>query len=192
MPEVLPSQTNENVGHGKLKKRSCSIYATFFYAGVFILCVWSCNCKAETVGTHCLRCSRFPWRRDRPGGFLLFALRMLILLMARSQASVSCPSPVLKFHPHSPFSLHPMAFFTCPYLLHAGCSLTSPSVSFNPFSISLSLFARFHLAATRGHLECLNLILGHSVDVTATDATGEFRLDESRISNIFFKTPSCQ
>uniref|UniRef100_A0A3Q0SF62 Uveal autoantigen with coiled-coil domains and ankyrin repeats n=1 Tax=Amphilophus citrinellus TaxID=61819 RepID=A0A3Q0SF62_AMPCI len=28
----------------------------------------------------------------------------------------------------------------------------------------------FHLAATRGHLECLNLILGHNVDVTATDA----------------------
>uniref|UniRef100_A0A674DBM1 Uveal autoantigen with coiled-coil domains and ankyrin repeats n=1 Tax=Salmo trutta TaxID=8032 RepID=A0A674DBM1_SALTR len=31
----------------------------------------------------------------------------------------------------------------------------------------------FHLSATRGHLDCLNLILGHSVDLTATDATGK-------------------
>ncbi|KAG5839560.1 hypothetical protein ANANG_G00206260 [Anguilla anguilla] len=31
----------------------------------------------------------------------------------------------------------------------------------------------FHLAAARGHLDCLNLILGHSVDVTATEATGK-------------------
>uniref|UniRef100_A0A3Q3JHH2 Uncharacterized protein n=1 Tax=Monopterus albus TaxID=43700 RepID=A0A3Q3JHH2_MONAL len=29
----------------------------------------------------------------------------------------------------------------------------------------------FHLAATRGHLDCLNLLLGHNVDVTAADAT---------------------
>uniref|UniRef100_A0A3Q3DBC8 Uveal autoantigen with coiled-coil domains and ankyrin repeats n=1 Tax=Hippocampus comes TaxID=109280 RepID=A0A3Q3DBC8_HIPCM len=29
----------------------------------------------------------------------------------------------------------------------------------------------FHLAATRGHLDCLNLILSHGADVTATDAT---------------------
>ncbi|XP_061743037.1 uveal autoantigen with coiled-coil domains and ankyrin repeats isoform X5 [Nerophis ophidion] len=31
----------------------------------------------------------------------------------------------------------------------------------------------FHLAATRGHLDCLNLILSHNPDVTATDATGK-------------------
>lgn len=38
----------------------------------------------------------------------------------------------------------------------------------------LSLFfSRFHLAASRGHLDCLNLILNHGVDITATDATGE-------------------
>uniref|UniRef100_A0A673KKV2 Uveal autoantigen with coiled-coil domains and ankyrin repeats protein-like n=1 Tax=Sinocyclocheilus rhinocerous TaxID=307959 RepID=A0A673KKV2_9TELE len=31
----------------------------------------------------------------------------------------------------------------------------------------------FHLAASRGHLDCLNLILNHGVDITATDATGK-------------------
>lgn len=30
------------------------------------------------------------------------------------------------------------------------------------------------MAATRGHLEVLNLILGHNVDVTASDAAGKF------------------
>uniref|UniRef100_A0A8C6UUZ0 Uveal autoantigen with coiled-coil domains and ankyrin repeats b n=1 Tax=Neogobius melanostomus TaxID=47308 RepID=A0A8C6UUZ0_9GOBI len=35
------------------------------------------------------------------------------------------------------------------------------------------LSGRFHLAATRGHLDCLNLILGHGADITATDATGQ-------------------
>lgn len=40
-----------------------------------------------------------------------------------------------------------------------------------------ALFVRFHLAATRGHLDCLNLILAHNVDVTATDASGELGLD---------------
>lgn len=48
------------------------------------------------------------------------------------------------------------------------------------YSVSLSLFfSRFHLAASRGHLDCLNLILNHGVDITATDATGEdVALDE--------------
>ncbi|XP_036400233.1 uveal autoantigen with coiled-coil domains and ankyrin repeats protein-like isoform X2 [Megalops cyprinoides] len=34
----------------------------------------------------------------------------------------------------------------------------------------------FHLAATRGHLDCLSLILGHNVDATATDSTGKSAL----------------
>lgn len=54
-------------------------------------------------------------------------------------------------------------------------SLTLSLVSV--LSFSLFLF-RFHLAASRGHLDCLNLFLNHGVDVTATDATGEdFALD---------------
>lgn len=36
------------------------------------------------------------------------------------------------------------------------------------------VFCRFHLAASRGHLDCLNIMLGHHVDVTAADATGMF------------------
>ncbi|KAI4830601.1 hypothetical protein KUCAC02_002220 [Chaenocephalus aceratus] len=42
-----------------------------------------------------------------------------------------------------------------------------------PTKLDVEGRSAFHLAATRGHLECLNLILGHSVDVTATDATGK-------------------
>lgn len=45
-------------------------------------------------------------------------------------------------------------------------------------SLLFGFLSRFHLAATRGHLDCLNLILGHNVDVTATDASGEFQLDQ--------------
>ncbi|XP_046898634.1 uveal autoantigen with coiled-coil domains and ankyrin repeats protein isoform X2 [Hypomesus transpacificus] len=42
-----------------------------------------------------------------------------------------------------------------------------------PSKLDVEGRSAFHLAATRGHLDCLNLILGHNVDVTATDATGK-------------------
>ncbi|KAF0043057.1 hypothetical protein F2P81_004394 [Scophthalmus maximus] len=40
-----------------------------------------------------------------------------------------------------------------------------------PTKLDVEGRSAFHLAATRGHLDCLKLILGHTVDVTATDAT---------------------
>uniref|UniRef100_A0A7N6F8T5 Uveal autoantigen with coiled-coil domains and ankyrin repeats b n=1 Tax=Anabas testudineus TaxID=64144 RepID=A0A7N6F8T5_ANATE len=42
-----------------------------------------------------------------------------------------------------------------------------------PTKLDVEGRSAFHMAATRGNLDCLNLILGHSVDVTATDATGK-------------------
>ncbi|KAM3625595.1 uncharacterized protein V6R79_014505 [Siganus canaliculatus] len=42
-----------------------------------------------------------------------------------------------------------------------------------PTKLDVEGRSAFHLAATRGHLDCLNLILGHSADVTATDASGK-------------------
>ncbi|KAG8014403.1 Uveal autoantigen with coiled-coil domains and ankyrin repeats, partial [Nibea albiflora] len=42
-----------------------------------------------------------------------------------------------------------------------------------PTKLDVEGRSAFHLAATRGHLDCLNVILGHNVDVTATDATGK-------------------
>ncbi|XP_026860546.2 uveal autoantigen with coiled-coil domains and ankyrin repeats protein isoform X2 [Electrophorus electricus] len=42
-----------------------------------------------------------------------------------------------------------------------------------PTKLDVEGRSAFHLAATRGHLDCLNLILGHGVDVTAADATGK-------------------
>uniref|UniRef100_A0A3B4B0K0 Uncharacterized protein n=1 Tax=Periophthalmus magnuspinnatus TaxID=409849 RepID=A0A3B4B0K0_9GOBI len=42
-----------------------------------------------------------------------------------------------------------------------------------PTKLDMEGRSAFHLAATRGHLDCLNLILGHNVDITATDATGK-------------------
>ncbi|XP_036390921.1 uveal autoantigen with coiled-coil domains and ankyrin repeats protein isoform X2 [Megalops cyprinoides] len=42
-----------------------------------------------------------------------------------------------------------------------------------PTKLDVEGRSAFHLAATRGHLDCLNLILGHNVDVTATEATGK-------------------
>uniref|UniRef100_A0A8D3EF67 Uveal autoantigen with coiled-coil domains and ankyrin repeats n=1 Tax=Scophthalmus maximus TaxID=52904 RepID=A0A8D3EF67_SCOMX len=42
-----------------------------------------------------------------------------------------------------------------------------------PTKLDVEGRSAFHLAATRGHLDCLKLILGHTVDVTATDATGK-------------------
>ncbi|KAM9366782.1 uveal autoantigen with coiled-coil domains and ankyrin repeats isoform 2-T2 [Symphorus nematophorus] len=42
-----------------------------------------------------------------------------------------------------------------------------------PTKLDVEGRSAFHLAATRGHLDCLNLILGHNVDITATDATGK-------------------
>ncbi|XP_068427186.1 uveal autoantigen with coiled-coil domains and ankyrin repeats protein [Clinocottus analis] len=48
-----------------------------------------------------------------------------------------------------------------------------------PTKLDVEGRSAFHLAATRGHLDCLNLILGHSVDVTATDATGKNALHQA-------------
>uniref|UniRef100_A0AAY4C0S3 Uveal autoantigen with coiled-coil domains and ankyrin repeats b n=1 Tax=Denticeps clupeoides TaxID=299321 RepID=A0AAY4C0S3_9TELE len=45
-----------------------------------------------------------------------------------------------------------------------------------PTKLDVEGRSAFHLAATRGHLDCLNLILGHNVDLTATDATGKSAL----------------
>ncbi|XP_068170711.1 uveal autoantigen with coiled-coil domains and ankyrin repeats [Antennarius striatus] len=42
-----------------------------------------------------------------------------------------------------------------------------------PTKLDVEGRSAFHLAATRGHLDCLNLILGHNVDVTATDGSGK-------------------
>eukprot|EP00064_Thunnus_orientalis_P008804 superscaffoldBa00001074_g8827 len=42
-----------------------------------------------------------------------------------------------------------------------------------PTKLDVEGRSAFHLAATRGHLDCLSLILGHNVDITATDATGK-------------------
>ncbi|XP_070761815.1 uveal autoantigen with coiled-coil domains and ankyrin repeats [Enoplosus armatus] len=42
-----------------------------------------------------------------------------------------------------------------------------------PTKLDVEGRSAFHLAATRGHLDCLNHILGHNVDVTATDAAGK-------------------
>uniref|UniRef100_H3DQV9 Uveal autoantigen with coiled-coil domains and ankyrin repeats n=1 Tax=Tetraodon nigroviridis TaxID=99883 RepID=H3DQV9_TETNG len=42
-----------------------------------------------------------------------------------------------------------------------------------PTKLDVEGRSAFHLAATRGHLDCLNLILAHNVDVTATDASGK-------------------
>ncbi|XP_068597838.1 uveal autoantigen with coiled-coil domains and ankyrin repeats protein [Brachionichthys hirsutus] len=42
-----------------------------------------------------------------------------------------------------------------------------------PTKLDVEGRSAFHLAATRGHLDCLNLILGHNVDITATDASGK-------------------
>ncbi|XP_047007439.1 uveal autoantigen with coiled-coil domains and ankyrin repeats isoform X5 [Ictalurus punctatus] len=42
-----------------------------------------------------------------------------------------------------------------------------------PTKLDVEGRSAFHLAATRGHLDCLSVILGHGVDVTANDATGK-------------------
>ncbi|XP_051792564.1 uveal autoantigen with coiled-coil domains and ankyrin repeats protein isoform X2 [Acanthochromis polyacanthus] len=42
-----------------------------------------------------------------------------------------------------------------------------------PTKLDVEGRSAFHLAATRGHVDCLNLILGHNVDITASDATGK-------------------
>ncbi|XP_067296623.1 uveal autoantigen with coiled-coil domains and ankyrin repeats protein isoform X2 [Pseudorasbora parva] len=42
-----------------------------------------------------------------------------------------------------------------------------------PTKLDVEGRSAFHLAASRGHLDCLNLILNHGVDITATDATGK-------------------
>ncbi|KAI5626239.1 uveal autoantigen with coiled-coil domains and ankyrin repeats isoform X2 [Silurus asotus] len=42
-----------------------------------------------------------------------------------------------------------------------------------PTKLDVEGRSAFHLAATRGYLDCLSVILGHGVDVTANDATGK-------------------
>ncbi|XP_034039054.1 uveal autoantigen with coiled-coil domains and ankyrin repeats protein isoform X2 [Thalassophryne amazonica] len=42
-----------------------------------------------------------------------------------------------------------------------------------PTKLDVEGRSAFHLAATRGHLDCLTLMLGHNIDITATDATGK-------------------
>ncbi|XP_077569640.1 uveal autoantigen with coiled-coil domains and ankyrin repeats protein isoform X2 [Stigmatopora nigra] len=42
-----------------------------------------------------------------------------------------------------------------------------------PTKLDVEGRSAFHLAATRGHLDCLNLILSHNPDITASDATGK-------------------
>lgn len=37
-------------------------------------------------------------------------------------------------------------------------------------------FSSFHLAATKGHVECLRVMVTHGVDVTAQDAAGMWSL----------------
>nr|XP_040024314.1 uveal autoantigen with coiled-coil domains and ankyrin repeats isoform X1 [Gasterosteus aculeatus aculeatus] len=48
-----------------------------------------------------------------------------------------------------------------------------------PSKLDVEGHSAFHLAATRGHLDCLNLILAHGVDVTASDATGKNALHQA-------------
>uniref|UniRef100_A0A3B5MTH1 Uveal autoantigen with coiled-coil domains and ankyrin repeats b n=1 Tax=Xiphophorus couchianus TaxID=32473 RepID=A0A3B5MTH1_9TELE len=45
-----------------------------------------------------------------------------------------------------------------------------------PTKLDVEGRSAFHLAATQGQLECLNLMLGHNVDVTAKDASGKSAL----------------
>ncbi|XP_017275115.1 uveal autoantigen with coiled-coil domains and ankyrin repeats protein isoform X2 [Kryptolebias marmoratus] len=42
-----------------------------------------------------------------------------------------------------------------------------------PTKLDVEGRSAFHLAAARGHLDCLNLILGQNVDITASDAAGK-------------------
>ncbi|KAL6113476.1 uaca [Pungitius sinensis] len=48
-----------------------------------------------------------------------------------------------------------------------------------PSKLDIEGRSAFHLAAARGHVDCLNLILGHGVDVTASDATGKNALHQA-------------
>ncbi|MBN3318753.1 UACA protein, partial [Atractosteus spatula] len=41
-----------------------------------------------------------------------------------------------------------------------------------PTKLDVEGRSAFHLAASKGYLDCLNLLLGHSLDITAADATG--------------------
>ncbi|XP_054901136.1 uveal autoantigen with coiled-coil domains and ankyrin repeats protein [Poeciliopsis prolifica] len=45
-----------------------------------------------------------------------------------------------------------------------------------PTKLDVEGRSAFHLAATQGQLECLNLMLGHNVDITAKDASGKTAL----------------
>nr|XP_015198786.1 PREDICTED: uveal autoantigen with coiled-coil domains and ankyrin repeats isoform X2 [Lepisosteus oculatus] len=42
-----------------------------------------------------------------------------------------------------------------------------------PTKLDVEGRSAFHLAASKGYLDCLNLLLGHSLDITAADATGK-------------------
>ncbi|KAM8894322.1 uveal autoantigen with coiled-coil domains and ankyrin repeats protein isoform 2-T2 [Spinachia spinachia] len=48
-----------------------------------------------------------------------------------------------------------------------------------PSKLDVEGRSAFHLAAAQGHLDCLNLILAHGVDVTASDATGKNALHQA-------------
>ncbi|KAK6476960.1 uveal autoantigen with coiled-coil domains and ankyrin repeats-like [Huso huso] len=52
-------------------------------------------------------------------------------------------------------------------------SATLSKKGVNPTKLNVEGQSAFHLAASRGHLDCLNIMLGHHVDVTAADATGK-------------------
>lgn len=68
--------------------------------------------------------------------------------------------------------------------LHSGCCpelehFPSPAVAWLawpalPFLCTKNLLSvfRFHVVASKGNLDCLNTILVHGVDITATDAAG--------------------
>ncbi|XP_058851484.1 uveal autoantigen with coiled-coil domains and ankyrin repeats-like [Acipenser ruthenus] len=52
-------------------------------------------------------------------------------------------------------------------------SATLSKKGVNPTKLNVEGQSAFHLAASRGHLDCLNIMLGHHVAVTAADATGK-------------------
>lgn len=57
------------------------------------------------------------------------------------------------------------------FLANIAIFLYKPAV---PKQGLFSHFFRFHVVASKGNLDCLNTILVHGVDITATDAAGGF------------------
>lgn len=107
---------------------------------------------------------------------------------ARSSRSVY--SLAISFTFPSPIFSHACCCVYCLPSRSARAFLVSAFI-YSQYSPSVMLSPRFHLAATRGHLDCLNLILGHSVDVTATDASGEFWLDEGSTRELYLEPWMC-